>query len=227
MSLAPAILTREADAFPQQTLGTRASPGQGQIMQLKNLQTFRPTTNPVQIFDYKISPDGRRIAVHAPQEILSIYEFPPMKLISQAHRIHESSRDTFAFLADSRRILSTPHVQKGERGRSRVAASVYDSDDGKRLFDIPKPEAWFDAPQIGSFLATACDGSWPVLVSEGSEVQFGLIDIELQSIVRTFRSRERLSFYRSHVFAIASSGVLATAPTTRIFIVQRLLRYLI
>jgi WD40 repeat protein len=212
MSLAPAILSREAEAAPQLAQGGRAASNGGPRMRLDLVRTFRPPGNPSQIFDFKLSPDGRRIAILAPTSTLHVHEFPSFEPIAQVQRIPESTRGTFAFLADGECILSTPHETPGARGGSTAAATIYSSTTGERLFDIAKTEEWLARRRAVSFVATASDGTWPVVQGRGSDLEFGVIDLATRAIARTYRRLDGLSFY-APLLAISRDGVLAAVPS--------------
>jgi WD40 repeat protein len=205
---AGALASRAGHAAPQLAMGARPARGGGQGLRLDLVRTFRPPGNPSQIFDFKLSPDGRRIAILAPTSTLHVHEFPSFEPIAQVQRIPESTRGTFAFLADGERILSTPHETPGARGRSMAAATIYSSTTGERLFDIAKTEEWLARRRAVSFVATASDGTWPVVQGIGNDQEFGVIDLATHSIGRTYRRADGLSFF-APLLAISRDGMLA------------------
>jgi WD40 repeat protein len=138
MSLAPAILTREADASRQLAQGRRDGYDTDSRFRLveEDQIFFRPG-----IYDFVFSHDGTRIAFSGDlkTEIL-VMELSSRRVISRFDRAAHHGRMTFDFVPGSNAILTTP-VEDRVVGRPLDnVASVVDTDTGAVLRQFSKPE---------------------------------------------------------------------------------------
>ncbi len=215
VSLAPAILTRAADALPQLAQGRRSMRDDGPRLRLEAAGIWQLPREATAI---KFSPDGRFLALRYLDSI-AIHEFSSGRLIVNIIDSGPSTARSFGFGGDGTRLFSLRRISpRGQPPHSELL-QVFDSTSGQLVDRLEPPPIDQRSDGQPSVVASSIDGRYLAvfMFSTTREQAIVVIDTSDFSKRHVLYEQDPAYIFR-RVMAISREGTIAVDERRRSFL---------
>lgn len=209
MSLAPAILTREADASTQLAQGRSGVAARDSKHRFEEVGSW-PLDQPA--IQARFSPDGSRVAIRLTRD-LDIYDLPSGRRVVRIPFPTDVSDATFGFGPDGLTLLVGP--RRGSQGSDEIA-QVFEIDGSREPHSIRMPRVDREAGRRPKFIATSLNGKWGAIATMVHSRRNAIFIIEMNSkIITKIIYQENDSNFFEGPISISNDGMIATCQYNR------------
>lgn len=214
MSLAPAILTREADASPQVIQGRQSMRGDGPSLRLEAAGVWQLPREATAI---KFSPDGRAMALRYIDSV-TIHETASGRVIANIIDGGPSTIRSFGFGADGTRLFTLRRISPRGQPQHAELLQVFDSTSGQ-LIDRLEPPA-IDERSIGQprVVASSINGRYIAVFMFAATREQAIVVVDTIDFSRMHVLYEQDPAYTySQAIAISGNGTIAVDEKRKSF----------
>lgn len=214
MSLAPAILTREADASPQVVQGRQSMRDDGPRLRLEAADVWRL---PREATAMKLSPDGRTLALRYIDSV-TIHETASGRVIANIIDGGPSTIRSFGFGADGTRLFTLRRISPRGQPQHSELLQVFDSTSGQLVDRLEPPPIDQRSDGQPNVVASSLDGRYIAVFMFSATREQAIVVVDTTDFSKKHVLYEQDSAYIfRRAMAISRDGTIAVDERRRSF----------